>query len=239
MEISHLGMTVDELVSYLKHSSVATLLVEGKGDEFILRAVEESLDLNDLDILSVGGKGTLDPIYNRRNEFIGKNIVFLRDRDEYIAANIPPSMSDYVFTNGYSIENDILDEGILGQLAGGATLNDKVVMFSDWFRYALSEYLSSGSAKISTDVSSILGPGGYTQEAIADMAGTLDPRCAALLSSECWAWIRGKSLLRVVHSFFQDNGVRYSKDQIVDLCLRLGSKVGLIRIREEIHSRIS
>jgi hypothetical protein len=98
----------DELISLLKHSSLPTILVEGKDDVRIYRWLEDDINSSGTihaDILPCGCRNTLLKLYGLRTEF--SNVIFIADRDMYVYKSIPSEYSDIVFTTGYSIENDL------------------------------------------------------------------------------------------------------------------------------------
>lgn len=99
-------LTEDEIVAQLRHSSLTTLLVEGRTDMSIYRWIEDDLS-SDVDIQSCGGRETLFHLYNRRDEFKNIKVVFLADSDRYVYSSLPENYSSIIFTKGYSIENDL------------------------------------------------------------------------------------------------------------------------------------
>jgi hypothetical protein len=101
-------LSVDEVVATLRNSSLATLLVEGRSDMDLFCALEEICFENRVDILPVGGRNSLFEIFGRRSEFANTPVVFLADSDMYVFDPPAPEFDDVIFTEGYSIENDIL-----------------------------------------------------------------------------------------------------------------------------------
>lgn len=235
-----LRMTREELISYLLHTQIPTLLVEGDGDEALFRRLEQSLDGSGIGVMSVGGKGSLHAIYTRRAEMAGKRIAFLRDRDEYVAAAVPGDWGDYILTVGYSIENDILHKPVLEALAGESVgrLRILIGLMSDWFRAALSAYLRGEGPLLSRDVSAIVDDDAYTAIALAELAWPLEVECSALDSSDSWVWMRGKTLLRVLQFFFSGTSQLYSKEQLVDISIRLGPSENFQVLTDAVRARL-
>jgi len=102
-----LPTTADEMVSYLKSSSLPTILVEGRDDEMIYDWLEERFSSHNAFVLPCGGRTVLLAVYERRGEFSNKKTAFLADRDIWLFTAIPPEYLDIVWTEGYSIENDL------------------------------------------------------------------------------------------------------------------------------------
>lgn len=101
-----LEYTVDELVGLLKRSSDLNIVVEGKDDLFIYRWVLDELGVL-ANLCATGGCGTLRKVYLRRNEFPNAKVIFVTDKDTYVYGKVPEEYSGIIFTEGYSIENDL------------------------------------------------------------------------------------------------------------------------------------
>ncbi|MBP6748762.1 MAG: hypothetical protein KA144_03905 [Xanthomonadaceae bacterium] len=235
-------MTADELHSYLCRSTLPTLLVEGKGDRGILRKFGDLLVTKNIDVLPVGGKLVLDAVYERRAALTGAQVVFMRDRDEFCVLEEPDDFNDYVLTSGYSIENDVLDRGIIDRLAGetSGALASLVTEFATWFRARLQNYvMKDPSLPLATDVTAILRDGGFTEDAGREVAETdlVTPFDTLDVTADAWRWVRGKSLLRAVYSHFEGISPRYSMDQICDLCIRMGPSPSLANLAQRVLGR--
>lgn len=103
------NLTEEEIISTLKHSSIHTILVEGKDDVKIFRWLENDINRSNslhVDILPCGCRNKLLNIYEKLQSTL-PNVIFIADRDYYIYTRIPEKYSDVVFTTGYSIENDL------------------------------------------------------------------------------------------------------------------------------------
>lgn len=241
MGSSGLEMTTEEIVSYLKRSFIPTVLVEGCSDKSALRSLEKKINVPELDILPVLGKNRLHDVYVRRFELTDKKIVFVRDRDEYVACELPPDFGDYILTSGYSIENDVLDRDVLQRLSGEwfSQISRRIEMVGEWFRHVLQLYINGLPVEISKDVSWVLDGDDYSVEAGEQMAGVeLRAPCDKLKPAFVWSWLRGKTLLRTIHSVFQEMDVGYSKDQLLHLCINMGPSADFMllvgRIRDAV-----
>lgn len=102
-----LELTVDEIIETLKRSSLTTVLVEGVDDVMIYRWLEDEIGIHKASFLPCGGRDNLLKIYERRSEFSHLTTVFVADKDAYVYINPPDKYSDVIWTNGYSIENDL------------------------------------------------------------------------------------------------------------------------------------
>lgn len=102
-----LELTVDEIVETLKRSTLTTVLVEGKDDVMIYRWIEDEIGVTNASFFPCGGRDKLLQVFERRSEFSHIKSVFVADKDAYVYINTPPELDEVIFTNGYSIENDL------------------------------------------------------------------------------------------------------------------------------------
>ncbi len=99
--------TVDELVSTLRRSKLPTVVVEGKDDMQIFRWMEDLLEVHEIDVLAAGMRSNVLAVYDRRSEFDHLPVAFIADRDKELFTQLPVGYEDIIWTQGYSIENDL------------------------------------------------------------------------------------------------------------------------------------
>lgn len=237
-------MTAEELFSYLCHSTLPTLLVEGKGDKAILRRFGEALVVRNIDILPVGGKGVLGSVYERRQELTGSRVVFMRDRDEFCVISPPEDFADYVLTSGYSIENDVLDREVINRLAadGAGQLAHLISVFSSWFQVRFQNYiLVDQGLSLAVDVTQVVRDGGLIGDSLDEVAATqlVEPFSTLDCDVDSWRWLRGKSLLRVIHHHFQASSPSYSMEQLSDLCIKMGPSTAFSELTQRVLTRFA
>ncbi|WP_336127887.1 DUF4435 domain-containing protein [Mesoflavibacter sp. CH_XMU1422-2] len=102
-----LELSVDEIIQTLKRSSLTTVLVEGKDDVLIYRWLEDEIGVVNANFFPCGGRDKLMQIYERRSEFPESSVIFVADKDAYVYINPPQEYNEIIWTNGYSIENDL------------------------------------------------------------------------------------------------------------------------------------
>ncbi len=102
-----LELTVDEIVETLKRSSLTTVLVEGKDDILIYRWIESEIGIVNANFFPCGGRDKLLQVFARRSEFPEIKTIFVADKDAYVYISPPKDLSEIIWTNGYSIENDL------------------------------------------------------------------------------------------------------------------------------------
>ncbi len=147
-------ITVDEVIALLKNTSLPTLIVEGRDDMIVYRRFEDKLAHIGIDVLPVGGRLKVLEIFNRRHE-IPKSvkIIFIADQDTWINSGIPSTFQDstLLFTDGYSIENDVYRDGELWNLLQAPDMNKyqgEINSFIDWYALALSRHLANSTHPI-------------------------------------------------------------------------------------------
>ena len=145
--------TVDELVATLKRSALPTILVEGDDDMMIYRWVEERTGIYTASVLPCGGRTALLAVYERRTEFSHLKTAFVADRDMWLFTAIPPEYSDVVWTEGYSIENDLYAGSNLEDFLDRDEASEhKQVLrgLIEWFAFEVEEFRRGNEAQ--TDI---------------------------------------------------------------------------------------
>jgi hypothetical protein len=166
------NISADELVALLKRSSLPTVVVEGGDDIIIFRKLEAALSKYKIDVLPAEGRSTLLEVFRRRAEIQnGQKIAFVADRDWWVCATVPAEFisPELIFTDGYSIENDVFRDGNLyAYLDAGerAQFDRDVNQVVQCFALGISRILNAQTGLISFHPNEIL-----------DNAA----RCAALL----------------------------------------------------------
>lgn len=106
--------TVEELVALIERSSLPTVLVEGKDDIIFYRSIEEDLTDLGIDMLPAGNK---DYVLQVREKLacakLRAPVVFVVDKDLWVYPefSMEPAHQGVVLTGGYSIENDVFEDG--------------------------------------------------------------------------------------------------------------------------------
>lgn len=101
------GLTANEIVAYLKNSSMPSIVVEGEDDQMVYRWILEELGMSSAFLQVCNGRDNLLKVFDRKNEFKHIPVLFIADKDTYVYTGIPTQYQGIIFTNGYSIENDL------------------------------------------------------------------------------------------------------------------------------------
>ena len=145
--------TEDELVDTLRRSSLPTVLVEGKGDMPIYRWVEQRLGSRKANVQAVGDRNKLLSIFERRREFPDLPVAFVADRDMLLFSGIPSDYDGVIWTEGYSIENDLYVDAELENLLDAEEVQEHQQLLEaivEWFAFEVEEYLAGRCFRISS-----------------------------------------------------------------------------------------
>jgi hypothetical protein len=225
----HATLTDNDIISMLKHSSLPTILVEGKDDIAILRRIKERYNLELANLVQCGGRNTLLSIYERRHEINNVKVVFVADKDKYLYTSIPNEYADVIFTTGYSIENDLYhDSAIVGLMtkADKAALSIIIANFSKWYARQVHQIQSGHDVELDTNPHTVIfdyHPFDLQfayQVADADMEqfrNTYD-RIVSMYSLE----IRGHTLMSILGITFRNRPIgenRYGEKHLTEIAI--------------------
>jgi hypothetical protein len=116
--MAKIKISLQEHIATLQRSSLPTLVTEGVDDRQFLRLFADHLSEFGVDLYPAGGRDMVIELFNSRKLFKRNNILFLADLDTFVYSSIP---ADFVhrkmmFTDGYSIENDLYRDGNIEDL---------------------------------------------------------------------------------------------------------------------------
>ena len=205
-------MTVDECVAVLHRTYLPTVIVEGKDDMQIYQWTERRVGIQKANVLPVGGKETLLAVYKRRNEFVHLPVAFVADRDVWLFSGIPPDYPDIIWTEGYSIENDLYAGASLENLLNtDEVVEHQQVLASiiEWFTFEVEEHLAGREAQVDKHCNEIV-PLGQTEmdQDFCTRRGFRPPseKLHQQIQDEYQLQLRGKSLFQLLIRFLNAPG---------------------------------
>jgi len=140
--------TLENLVNALRLSNKPNIIVEGRDDEIIYGTLVERLGRFDVGFFSAGSKDMLLHLYEELSEYENAGdfrhapVAFIADRDMWIFRGIPACYDNIIWTEGYSIENDLYSYAKLRDRIGNkGEYNQTLDAISMWFAYKVEEYL--------------------------------------------------------------------------------------------------
>jgi hypothetical protein len=231
-------LSEQEIVDTLRETkSLLTVLVEGKDDASVYRYLEDQIndliDIDDVDVLICGGRPKLLNVFERRHEFKNTKTVFLADKDMWFFVGVPRDYEDIVFTDGYSIENDVYIESVFNGLLN----RDERKLFeglirelSIWFAFEVNRYKETGDSKCDVSVDRVC-PNNIFCPNFKKSINFVDPpqHLIDLICNEYTRSLRGKNLFQALLRFLNKN--EFSHPTL----LRLGAKLENPKIEELIN----
>lgn len=220
-------MSSDELVGYLKHTRLCTVLVEGAADAYVYRWIEERLVI-DSDVLICTGRDALLEVFKRRNEFPNTKTVFVADKDMWLFSGIPNEYQDLViFTDGYSIENDLYIKNVMENLlsSGERSAFDNLIhQLAVWFAFEIGKFLNSGHSDCGVHINRVC-PEETLCEQYKRFIQFIDPDVVVVENvlnryEQC---LRGKSLFEALIRFLshKDRVSKFSKYNLMELGVKM------------------
>ena len=220
-------LSEEELVAYLKRTSLITLLVEGTADAFVYRCLEDRLPQS-ADVLACGGRTTMISVYRRRAEYAPCKVVFIADRDMWYFSGVPGEFAEgIVFTEGYSIENDMYLKDTFESFLSPQESDDFRIVLGQvvmWFAFQVSRALVGATPDCKAHVNHLC-PGLELSAEFKALVEASPPDMAlvAHINGNYHIALRGKSLFELLVRYLshQKRQSKFSKYNL----LEMGSKL--------------
>ena len=243
-----LGMlSVDEIVSSLRNTSLPTLLVEGRDDMTAYRWIEDRLGAQTANVLPCGNRDNLFAVFARRAEFNHLKCAFLADRDMWLFDRNCAQYADIVFTSGYSIENDLLDGSHVHDLlssAERATFHAIASSLSEWFAFEVEEYRAGRTCVIDVHPNRVVPLGGSTLDSnFLASRGYRSPARVLVRSIEghFTVMFRGKNLLDLYVRLLSSPNRRskFSKHSLLEVGAKCDCRIHMKRLIRLVGRRLN
>ena len=241
-------MTVDECVALLRRTDLQTVIVEGADDMQIYQWAERRVGIQKANVLPVGGRETLLAVYKRRDEFPHLPVAFVADRDMWLFSGIPSGYPDIIWTEGYSIENDLYAGATLEDLLNTDEVDEhRQVLDSivEWFAFEVEEYLAGREPRVDTHCNEIV-PLGQTEmdQGFCTRRGFRPPNAQLhqQLKEAYPLQLRGKSLFQILDRFLNapGRGTNYSTVALHEIAVKMAPSHELMdRLIGEIERTIA
>ena len=250
-------LSVNELVSILRHSQKANIIVEGNSDIIIYRELIDRFGTNEVDIHQAGGKTPLLQVYEKlleaeeKGDFSHIPVVFIADQDMWLFSGIEPVYDDIIWTNGYSIENDLYSDANLERLLDKNDLVEHQQILdsiSTWFAFAVEAYLAGNSPNLDLHCDEIVPPGKIeldTDFCVRQGLRTPNPNRVQQIRSAYQLLLRGKQLFQLLVRFLSKPAHGFERASLNDyalysIALRMPEAHTLLdRLMEEVRRKIA
>ena len=243
-KVQSLQLHVDEIVAYLKRTKLPTVLVEGTDDKSVYRNIEGKFEGLGIDILVCGGRDALLDVYSRRSEFSTSRVIFIADKDMWYFTGIPKKyQEEIVFSNGYSLENDLYVKELFEGLLEKDEERDFRKLISElaiWFAFEVSRFKSDGRAFCDVHINRITDGNSLSQEYLMEIGFVEpDPALVNKIIATYQESLRGKTLFQAILRFLSSSG-RKSKYSRYNL-LEMGAKINnacLDKMYKEVEQKL-
>ena len=242
--------TVDELVSTLRRSKLPTVVVEGRDDMQIFRWMEDFLKIHEVDVLGVGGRPNLFAVYDRRTEFAHLPVAFIADRDKELFTQLPVGYEEIIWTQGYSIENDLYAgadpslENLMDpqEASEHRQLLDTIIK---WFAFEVEEFLAGRTPEFDHHCNEVVDLGQTEMDdGFQERRGFRPPNVAIYqqIREAYQLQLRGKQLFQVLVRFLSAStrSAKYSYHGLYEIAFKMTSFHPLMnRLIQEIEQKIA
>ena len=238
-------LTEDEIVELLKRSSITSVIVEGKDDMTIYRWIEEKIGISRANFFPCGGRETLLKVYKRRSEFSHIRTLFLADKDSYLYLSIPPEYAGVIWTNGYSIENDLYFGKFLERML---TDNEQpkfrmaLTNFILYYSFEVERCERAMSFNLAHHPNIILDEDQNLNQTFLKDRGFVNPspETVEYLADNYDLLIRGKSLFALLLRFLSHNKrtIKHSRKGLLETAFRLNENKLILELVSTIVSRL-
>lgn len=237
-------MTVNEILGTLKRTLLPTMIVEGSDDMIVYRRFEDALAHLGVSVLPVGGRLKVLEVFSRRHEIpTSVKTIFIADKDTWVNTGVPPEFQDptLIFTDGYSIENDVYRDGEFWKLLEEQErlrYEAEIDSFIEWYALALDRHLRDPSNPIANHPDHVLNPAQRPVLLALQPAEAYPTALRQAILSDHRRLLRGKSLLSLLlrHTSRKGRAVRHNDSALFEtVAARPGALITSIRQQVEAH----
>ena len=220
--------TADELVATLRQSELPTVVVEGKDDMRIYRWLEARIGNTKAHVQATGGRNTLLAVYRRRHEFSNLPVAFVADKDMWLFSGIPTEYSDIIWTQGYSIENDLYAEAKLEDMLDAHEVDEhekKLYAIIKWFAFEVEEFLAGSAPEVDRSCNVVVPPGKTDMdEDFSRRRGFRFPNVELIqqIKEAYQLKLRGKLLFEILVRFLnaRGRGTKYNRYSLHEIAVK-------------------
>ena len=243
--------SVEELVVTLRLSKKSNIVVEGDDDVIIYQELAKQIEILEVVLLSCGGRDKLLQVYERRGEFAQVPVAFIADRDMWLFSGIKPGYDDVIWTNGYSIENDLyLDADLESLLDENEKAEHQQILDSicTWFAFAVEEYIAGNAPNLNSHCDEMVPRGKIELDTdFCARCGYRTPNTERVqqIRSSYQLLLRGKQLFQLLVRFLSKPAHGFKKASLNDyalynIALRMSETHPLLgRLMEEVKRKIT
>lgn len=204
--MANIVFDISEIIGLIKKSKLPTVIIEGSDDVIVYRRMEDLFDDVELSVMPVGGRENVIKIFERLHEFPNReNLAFIADKDAWTITGVPSKyiFDRFIFTDGYSLENDVFRDGNIERLLRKKELlifDLEIKKFTRWYALAINRFNSGVSnVDLSLFPGIILDSDCNFEDQLMLNDGEIYPHSIYDdIISDYSKYIRGKSLMQII-----------------------------------------
>jgi len=223
--MSKIELSFDELRSYLKKTSIPTVVVEGKDDQGMYTKFKSKYEKYEFSFIKAGCRGKVLKLAEDES-LQNDNVAFLIDQDVDLIKGrsemLKSKGTNIVITNGYSIENDIIMGSLdtLMKFLNNSEIeisNDMLKMLGIWFVHELL----CDEPTFKTHIDQTIANKTETEVNQMYPLDNVGRQIFELIQDDLLRFVRGKNILQVFQHITSKKGrhTRYNQSQLLDICL--------------------
>ncbi|TYQ29402.1 DUF4435 domain-containing protein [Pseudanabaena sp. UWO311] len=215
----------EELILHLKKTTLPTILVEGDDDSLVYkRYLESRIAIEDVSIFPCGARPKLLKIFHRREEFEKSKVIFVADKDMWFFEGVPEEYEHkIVFTDGYSLENDLYIESFFNTLLDNdeaKKFDDLIKQLSIWFAFEVNRYQEIKEVLCDVHINQIC-PDNTLSNSFKESINFSDPSEEIIEKIYCQYTraLRGKNLFQALLRFLshKNRESKYSQKNLLEM----------------------
>jgi hypothetical protein len=222
------SISIEELIATIRKTGLPTILVEGENDANIYRWIESQIGTFNGNILPCGGRTVILELYKRKKEFNNSKVIFLADKDMWLFTGTPKEFDEIIWTEGYSIENDLFTGGYsverLLDDQEKVDLSKIIHSVARWFAFEVEKYKTTEKPLQSYNIGKMLDSEYSLRDKFLEEINFSEANAEtfSLIFTDYTLKIRGKTLHSIyVHLLSSPKRKsKFSYENVIELCLK-------------------
>jgi hypothetical protein len=147
-------ITPVEIAATIARSNFPSIVTEGNDDVIVFRRLEDEFAELGLTLIPAGGRASVIEAYRLRHTFPRQaQALFIADKDLWVVVGVPDEFvsPQFLFTDGYSIENDMFRDGeLISLLTAGEVerFDAELTLMCRWYALEVSRYLDGQEVNV-------------------------------------------------------------------------------------------
>jgi hypothetical protein len=237
--------TLTEFLATLSRSSLPSVIVEGSDDIIVYRRLETIYSDLNVSVFPVGGRDNLILAFeNIQEDERSCGRVFIADKDTWVISGVPDkyNVKNFLTTDGYSIENDLMRDGKWTALLTSSEkmkFEDELSLFVYWYSLALKRHLDGDGEVITHHPDNVFT--NYSNLTTLREGEVFPDALKDFIAQNSFRMVRGKSLVALLMRQLSYSGrsVKHHHKSLMEVAAAMpGEFVGALfaRVGDELKS---